>query len=261
MNTIIKLGGSLITDKNIERSYKAPVVQRLADEIHQAYQQIPDLRLVMGHGSGSFGHFSAKRHDTINGVSTREGWAGFAEVGTVASELNHLVTQTLRDADLPILSIQPSASAIATDGVITQMSLTQVNHALDNHLIPLLYGDVALDTVRGGTIISTETILAYLCQNIPVERVFLVGEVTGVFDLNGDVIPHITPDNIAHYQSALQGSAGVDVTGGMLSKVNDMLAIAQSQPNLSIHIIDGTQAGIVFDALMGNLNAGTRITV
>lgn len=260
MNTIIKLGGSLITDKNIERSYKAPVVQRLAHEIAQAYQQTPDLRLVMGHGSGSFGHFSAKRYNTINGVSTREEWAGFAEVATVAGELNRLVTESLRGANLPILPIQPSASAIATDGVITQMSLEQVNQALDHRLIPLLYGDVALDRVRGGTIISTETILAYLCQNMPVKHVFLVGEVAGVFDHNGAVIPHITPDNIAEYQSALQGSAGVDVTGGMLSKVRDMLSIATSQPDLTIHIIDGTQSGLVLDALTGNLNAGTRIT-
>lgn len=260
MNTIIKLGGSLITNKHIERSYKAEIVERLGDEIRQAYQQNPDLRLIMGHGSGSFGHFSAKRHNTINGVSSREEWTGFAEVGAVASELNNLVTRTLRQANLPILSIQPSASAIASDGIITHMSLTQVQQALEHHLIPLLYGDVALDTVRGGTIISTETILAYLCQNLPVQNVFLVGEVAGVLDTNGAVIPHITPKNIAQYQSALGGSAGVDVTGGMLSKVHDMLTIAQSQPNLSIHIIDGTQSGILFDALTGNLNAGTRIT-
>lgn len=260
MNTIIKLGGSLITNKNVERSYQAPIVERLADEIYRAYHQLPNLRLIMGHGSGSFRHFSAKRHNTINGVTTPEGWIGFAEVAHVASELNRLVTNTLRQADLPVLSLQPSASAIATDGVIAQMSLNQVHNALDHRLIPLLYGDVALDTVRGGTIVSTETILAYLCQNMPVKQVFLLGEVAGVLDRQGEVIPHITADNINHYQSALQGSSGVDVTGGMLSKVHDMLAIAQSQPDLAIHIIDGRQSGLLFEALTGNLNTGTRIT-
>jgi isopentenyl phosphate kinase len=260
MNTIIKLGGSLITDKNVERSYKVSIVERLGQEIYEAYQQTPDLRLVMGHGSGSFGHFSAKRHNTINGVSSNDQWIGFAEVASVASELNHLVTHTLRQANLPILRIQPSASAIANNGVITQMSLTQVNQALDHRLIPLLYGDVALDIARGGTIISTETILAYLCQNMPVKQVFLLGEVAGVLDSHGKVIPHITPDNIEQYQSALQGSSGTDVTGGMLSKVGDMLKIAQSQPNLTIHIIDGRQSGILFEALTGNLSSGTRIT-
>ncbi|MEO1290635.1 MAG: uridylate kinase, partial [Chloroflexota bacterium] len=87
MVTMIKLGGSLITDKTQEATLRPDVLARIADEIAQIYNS-HDLRLIVGHGSGSFGHFEAKRHGTIKGVETSEQWAGFASVARVASELN-----------------------------------------------------------------------------------------------------------------------------------------------------------------------------
>lgn len=67
MITLIKLGGSLITDKNSERSFNAEVVNQIAQTIQKAKQSTPTLKIIIGHGSGSFGHFEAKRHNTIYG--------------------------------------------------------------------------------------------------------------------------------------------------------------------------------------------------
>ena len=52
----LKLGGSLITDKSRPQTARLDVLERLASEIAQAYHKHPDLSLVIGHGSGSFGH-------------------------------------------------------------------------------------------------------------------------------------------------------------------------------------------------------------
>lgn len=260
MTTIIKLGGSLITDKQVEQSYRADVVARLADEIRRAREAQPELELIIGHGSGSFGHFTAKQHGTAQGVYTAAGWRGFAQVGNIAAELNGLVAGTLQAGGVPVWRIQPSASVMAVDGVITDMALTPLIQALKVALVPLVYGDVALDEARGGTIVSTESIITYLCGHIPIQRVILVGEVAGVLDEAGAVIPHITPQNIERYRAVLGGSAGVDVTGGMLTKVMDMLAIARSQAGLRVYIIDGRQAGLLQDVLLDEATAGTKIT-
>lgn len=259
MTTIVKLGGSLITNKREERSYRADVVARLADEIASAMDENPS-RLLIGHGSGSFGHFAAQRHRTMDGVQTAAQWHGFAEVASTAAELNGLVAATLRSAGLPIWRIQPSASAVCEDGVVMGMALPIINIALSNGLVPLLYGDVALDVVRGGTIISTENIIRYLAANSHVQRVILLGEVPGVLSADGAVIPHITPQNVGAYQDALGGSAGVDVTGGMYTKVMDMLAIAQSGDGVQVDIIDGREPDLLRDALRGLDVGGTRIT-
>lgn len=117
MHTLIKLGGSLITDKRVENSFRADVVARLADEIATAQKNNPQS-LIIGHGSGSFGHFAAHKYDTMTGVSTPDQWRGFAEVAYVAGELNRLVMKHLVNAGLPILKLQPSASALCHDGGI-----------------------------------------------------------------------------------------------------------------------------------------------
>ncbi len=76
--TLIKLGGSLITDKQVESSFRVDAMQRLSAEIVAAKQVTPNLKLIIGHGSGSFGHFAAKRHGTMQGVDTAAQWVGLS---------------------------------------------------------------------------------------------------------------------------------------------------------------------------------------
>lgn len=260
MITLIKLGGSLVTDKRIENSFRESVMTRIAAELRTVMDADPTLRIVVGHGSGSFGHVAAKRHNTIAGVRLPAEWRGFAEVGLVASELNYLVARALYTAQIPVVRLQPSASARAADGELIEMALHPLRSALEHGLTPLVYGDVALDDVRGGTIISTEKIFFYLARNLPVTQILLLGEVDGVYDPTGAVIPHITPANLSAVESALAGSSGVDVTGGMESKVRDMVALAQTVPNLAIRIISGLQPGLLRAVLVDGVSMGTLIS-
>lgn len=260
MLTFIKLGGSLITDKRKENTFRPDVAARAASEIRAALDQDANLRILIGHGSGSFGHVAAKRHDTIQGVNTREQWHGFADVAAAAAALNTLMSDVLRATGIPILRFQPSTSALARDGQLQHIAVDPIQRALDHGLIPLLYGDVAFDAVRGGTIISTETIFFYLAQQLPVKRIFLLGEVDGVYDQHWRVISIISPQNLAAVETALGGSEGTDVTGGMETKVRDMLALVQRVPGLEIRIFNGTAQGLLHRALLNEAQPGTLIT-
>jgi isopentenyl phosphate kinase len=244
MLTFVKLGGSLITDKRVEQAFRAEIATRVAFEIAQAIDATPQP-LIIGHGSGSFGHFPAHVHGTMDGVSTRDQWRGFAEVALAAADLNALMAHVLWEAGVPIWRIQPSASLIAQDGIPQSMAVQAIHTALANDLVPLVYGDVALDTTRGGTIVSTESLFTYLAQVLPVTKIVLVGEVGGVLDEAGKVIPRITPDTVSAAKSALKGSSGTDVTGGMLTKVTDMVALVERKPSLTIKIVNGTVAGVL----------------
>ena len=258
--TFVKLGGSLITDKRVENSFRAEAAARVAAEVQHALAQNPDLRLLLGHGSGSFGHVAAKQYGTMQGVHTTEQWRGFAHVATVAAELNHLMAKTLNQASVPVWRFQPSASALSRDGVLVSLALDPIREALSHALVPLVYGDVSLDHVRGGTIISTETVFFYLARHLPVTRIFLLGEVDGVYDGAGQVISSITPATLPAVESALGGSAGTDVTGGMETKVRDMLALVEAVPNLTIRIMSGTQPGLLEAALLEQGYPGTLLT-
>lgn len=259
MLTFIKFGGSLITDKGVEGSFHEAVVMRLGHEITTAMSANKDLQVLIGHGSGSFGHFAARQYGTMQGVHTPEQWRGFAHVATTAAELNHLTAKALQSAGLPIWHIQPSASARSRDGAIVSMAVEPIREAIAHGIVPLVYGDVSLDELRGGTIISTETIFFYLAHHLPVATILLLGEVEGVFNENGQIIAEITPVNLSAIEAALGGSAGTDVTGGMETKVRDMVALTQEITGLTIRIMNGSAKGLLRQTLLGETQPGTRI--
>ncbi|MBN1966863.1 MAG: uridylate kinase [Anaerolineae bacterium] len=261
MRLFLKLGGSLITDKTREASFLSERMAALAAAIAAARANNPSLQLLIGHGSGSFGHFAARRFGTVAGVQTAEQWAGFAEVGRTARQLNHLVTEALVEAGLPVWPLQPSASAQCADGVLQHLAVEPVQAALEQGLVPLVYGDVTLDAVRGGTIISTEMIFEYLAVRLRPRHVLLLGEVAGVLDADERLIPLITPATLPELTAALGGSHGIDVTGGMASKVQDMVRLAEHVPGLTVHILSGLAPDDVRAALIDPENSpGTRIT-
>ena len=243
MLTFLKLGGSLITDKRIAGHFQAETVRRAAQEIAAACTATPELQLVIGHGSGSFGHVAAQKYGTANGVYTPADWRGFAEVATAARTLNALVMDALHAANLPIFGLQPSASAVCHNGELQSLELTPIRTALDHGLVPVIYGDVALDDVRGGAIVSTEALFFFLAERLHPARIFLLGEVEGVYDAQGMLVPRISPQTFEQIASALGGSHGTDVTGGMAGKVQAMVSLVSRVPDLQICICGGTQPG------------------
>jgi isopentenyl phosphate kinase len=215
----------------------------------------------LGHGSGSFGHVSARRHRTLEGVRTAADWQGFAAVAAVAARLNRIVADAFLAAGTPVWSLQPSASARCRAGELAFLEAAPVGEALARGLVPLLYGDVALDEAQGGTIISTEQIFAYLARRFHPARLILVGAVDGVFrgdplrDPAAPLIPEISARNWPDVRAALGGSHATDVTGGMLSKVEQMLGLVRELPGLVVHLLSGERAGALEAALLQSTGA------
>lgn len=258
----LKLGGSLITDKTLVETVRPEVLTRLAAEIGRALSSSNDFILLIGHGSGSFGHVSAAKYGTRSGVDTREQWDGFAEVSSAAARLNAMVRLALVDAGIPAISFQPSASAICRDGRIESMSVEQILRSLKKGLVPIVYGDVAIDTALGGTIISTEEILTFLTPNLNPTAILLAGETDGVLDESGEIIESIGDQDMDEVRRLIGGSRGTDVTGGMATKVEGMVELAAAYPSLKIRILSGLVEGAVERCLINpSANFGTLITV
>jgi isopentenyl phosphate kinase len=260
MTIFLKLGGSLITDKSTPETIRPEVIKRLSEEVARAIKAAPDTSLLIGHGSGSFGHVAASKYGTRNGIRTGEGWRGFAKVSAAATRLNSIVLEALNNADVPVFHVQPSATAVCRDGWIAWMGLEPLQTALDHHLVPLIYGDVAIDSIRGGTIISTEEIFSWLADTIKPSRILLAGDREGVQDENGEIIPRITTETADSYRAMLGRSAATDVTGGMASKVKSMLGLCERHPDLDVVIFSGLIEGNVENALLGKpIVGGTRL--
>jgi isopentenyl phosphate kinase len=258
----LKLGGSLITDKSRPRTPRLDTIKRLAEEISAALAEEPSLRLILGHGAGSFGHVSAREHGTRAGVRTPEEWRGFAQVWWDASTLNHLVMGALNAAGLPAIALPPSASVIASDGRVASWDLYPLRAALREGLLPVVHGDVIFDLQRGGTILSTEDLFAHLAREIHPSRILLAGIEIGVwadYPQCTRLVSEITPRNISEIAPSLRGSIATDVTGGMESKVYHSLELVKANPGLEVSIFSGEEMGIVKGALLGS-QEGTLIS-
>ncbi len=259
---LLKLGGSLITDKKQPRTLRQKTLARLAEEIASAVDQRPSMRLVIGHGAGSFAHVSAKQHGTRQGVRNPEGWKGFVEVWWDAAILNRLVVEALNEVGLPVLALPPSAAIIASKGQVERWDLGPLEAALSAGLLPVIHGDVIFDSSRGGTILSTEDLFSHLARHLHPSRMLLAGMEQGVwedFPTRTNIIPNITPQNFQDLMPAVGGSTATDVTGGMEDKVEQCVSLSRSLPGMEILIFSGDEPGTLLEVLLGSKH-GTVIS-
>ncbi len=268
----LKLGGSLITDKSRPYTPRPDVLKSLARQIAAQRETHPGPRIILGHGSGSFGHTAAVEYKTRDGVSQSfqarrleedsRYWQGFAEVWYQASRLNRHVMDALREAGIPGMTFSPAASVYVEKGGVLEWDISRIKAALENDILPVVHGDVIFDRVKGGTILSTEELFEHLAREMRPKRILLAGLEDGVyanFPARGQKIRELTRESFKDIRQGVGESRGADVTGGMLSKVEHMLNLAEEIPDLSIQIFSGEQPGNLEKALKG-AHIGTLIS-
>lgn len=252
----IKIGGSIITDKFTPKTANIATIKRLALEIKKA-QKSQNLSVVISHGSGSFGHVSASKYNTANGLHNQRQLRGLSVVQQDAFEINRIVNQIFVDNNLNVLSFPPSSFCLASNRQIKTIYTDPIIYALKNGSIPIIFGDIIIDTANGCCIFSGEASLDNLLHNfrrkgIKVDLVIQAGNTYGVLDEKGKTIPKITPQNINIYKSAITGSATpTDVTGGMFEKVKQSLSMTKL--GTQVYILNGNIKNNLYKAMTGSI--------
>lgn len=259
----VKWGGSLITHKTRPRTVRRQVLRRLADELAAFRAAHPDVPILLGHGSGSFGHWAARAHNWQGRTPPAPAdWKAVMAVAQAAAELHAQVLETLRAAGIPAWSFPPSASVLAHNGQIRDWNIATLAHALQTGWVPVVYGDVVLDTRQGGAILSTEDLFMALAPLLRPTRLLLAGQEPGVWRAwpqREDIWSRITPAEWAAAQRGMGAAQGVDVTGGMAGKVARMVALVQQHPDVEVRIFSGLSPGTFRRALEGE-PVGTLIS-
>ena len=251
--TFLKLGGSLITDKDQPESALPEQIHSLLAQIADWQRANPSKKLLLGHGSGSFGHHAAARAGLQQGVHTPEQKLGYQQVWYAARRLNQIIIEQAQSLHLPLVAFPPSASVTTNERHVQTWNLQPLQSSLNMGLIPLVYGDVVSDLTLGGTILSTEDLFVHLARSLHPNRILLAGKVEGVFSdypANQLLLSQISCHT--DLQSVLHSSASLDVTGGMLSKVQSMQALCRELPGLSVQIFSAVAPGALQQALAGS---------
>lgn len=260
---LLKLGGSLVTDKRQETRARTDVIERLASELAEVWPRLRQrgVGLVLGHGSGSFGHVAAKRHGLGSGAERAlrdRPVIGAADTQNEAARLHRLLVDALLVAGVPAWSWAPSTALLARGGRLASGDLRSLERALHLGLLPVVYGDVVLDLELGATIASTEAVIDFLVARLSrrgrsgrrrwsIRRLLWFGETAGIYDSAGQTIPTIDKDNLRTVRRQIGEAAGTDVTGGMLLRLRTAGELARR--GIESWILDGRRPGALASAL------------
>lgn len=223
--TVLKLGGSVVTEKDRPETVDGAALDRAAEAIGAALDDSAGRTpagLVVVHGGGSFGHHHASEHGVSTTTGSKDPDAVLA-IHSAMTTLNRFVVDRLRTRDVPAVPVNPlSVAHRDRDGKLTLPS-GQVRVLVGEGFVPVLHGDVVAHEGAGVTVLSGDEIVADLAWSLDAESVGVCSTVPGVLDGDGEVIPRI--EEFDAVKGVLAGSDATDVSGGMEGKVRELLAL------------------------------------
>ncbi|MFA5614182.1 MAG: isopentenyl phosphate kinase [Methanoculleus sp.] len=243
---ILKLGGSVITDKSGGCAIDHARLHEIADQIAQNAQA-----LVLVHGAGSCGHPEARRYRINDGLDG-ENIPGVYHTHAAVSRLNAAVVDALRGAGVEAIGIHPLDLALAEGGRLVSFETRHIAEMTGHGIVPVLHGDVVMDRQKGACIVSGDQLVTRLATALGSRRVGLATDVAGVLQ-NGAVVPRIDRKIVETLD--IGGSGNTDVTGGMRGKIEELLALADA--SVDSHIFHVSMIG---QFLAGTGHGGTIVT-
>jgi isopentenyl phosphate kinase len=260
---LVKLGGSLITDKMRPGVARRGIIRRIASEIAALARPPRGARLVVGHGSGSFGHVAAAESGLARrGAASHACAQGIAHTQHRAADLHAIVVAALDEAGARPFSLAPSSFMTCSRGRVARLFSDPLFYALDLGLVPVVYGDVVLDRARGAVVVSTEEVfLALLAEaagrHVPVARAVWLGATEGVYARDGRTVERLTAAAASRRAGTVSGPAGLDVTGGMALRLRTAATLARR--GVPSFIVDGREPGVLPGAVAGHAPSGTHV--
>ena len=256
---ILKLGGSVVTDKDGELSAKTEAINRIAEEIKRA--DIDNLIIV--HGGGSFGHPTAQKWNLKDGFKEPTQKMGFAETHHVMTVLNGLIMDAFVWHEIPAVSYAPSTCFVTNNGRITSCDSPILEKMMKMGFLPVLYGDAVLDEKLGFTVLSGDQLVAYLAIKMKAEKIIIGVDTDGLYEADPKVNPTAKPylrlnlEQVKRVQAKIGGSQSTDVTGGMAGKVAELIPAVEA--GITVQIINATRNLRGLRALTGEKIEGTII--
>lgn len=261
---MLKLGGSLLTDKNKPSSIREEVVKSAVQQIIDANEKI-----ILIHGGGSIGHPLAKKYSISQGLdkSIPNQIFGLAETHQSMNKFNSYLINLFLEKKYPALSIQASSIFIKDSRFISTQSIDIIETALDLNILPILYGDIILDKQGSFSIISGDQIILELCENLKkynVSKVIFTMETDGLYiddktsHENCILVTECYSDELESLKLADLGQK-IDVTGGIRGKLDFIKQICKN--NIPVQLINGLKEEYIYKSLKNQKINCTNILI
>ena len=253
---IIKLGGSVITDKTKECTFKTDTMDKLSESIKKSEKE-----LILVHGAGSFGHILAKEYELNQGYKRHEQIKGFSLTHEKVQALNSLVLKSLQKHDINAVSISPHSSVKLNNHILEKIDYNIFEEYLEKKFTPVTFGDVVLDKKLGFSICSGDLLIEALAEHFKPEKIVFAIDEDGLytsnpkFDKKAKLIKKTNLKELEMLSTELDKHA--DVTGGMGGKLQTIKNIAEH--GIDTVLLNGNKPDRLYKVLIGEETKSTII--
>jgi isopentenyl phosphate kinase len=240
---LIKLGGSIITNKQRPLSARISTVDRIAKQIKKIQEP-----LIVVHGGGSFGHYWSVKYD-MHTKPARYDLRGVSIVKNSMIELNKIVLDCFVKNKLAPYCLPPTDFMDGDRPIPSKVK--EIKKIAESGLVPVTYGDALWYGGKKSYILSGDRIMSILAKSLRPRLAVFVLNVDGLYsDLKTKKLIHNMKDD----QVSIQGIP-MDVTGGMKRKVQEATRI--SKMGLKVFFVNGNKPERITNAIQKNKFEGT----
>lgn len=216
---VLKLGGSLITDKRRPFTLRRDTLERVSTAVAEAAQR---HRVVLVHGGGSYGHYAVQR---AGGLAQKL----VTDVSYWMTVLNVEVVSALLRAGALAAGLPTWAVAHRSAGRL-RLNSRIIEGLLELNVVPVTHGGLIATDEGTFEILSGDTLAAELAIELPASALIYLMDADGVYTDDPRLNPRAELIRVLRREDVDRvrgGSAGVDVTGGLALKLREAFRAAE----------------------------------
>ena len=264
--TIIKLGGSLLTDKSKPYTARKSVIESAAKELKICIDEGLIESLVIVHGVGSYGHPPVLEYKLHMGYKGPEQFLSLSKTQRVVNEFRFLLTEEFQKAGLSVNLLHASSMVVAEKMRIADAYFEPLKGWLSLGMIPLLGGDLLYDTTMGFSVGSGDVLAVELAKRLKAKRLVFAMDVPGIYNEN----PRTNPDallldtidihDVFQILEGMQQIGKLDASGAMKGKLSSIsVAMDLIEEGLETTLLSMMEHGNLIGLLKGQDIKCTRI--
>ncbi|RDE14805.1 MAG: amino acid kinase [Candidatus Thorarchaeota archaeon] len=266
--TVIKLGGSLLTDKSKPYEARKPVIRSVTRELKTCIDDGLIKSLVVVQGVGSYGHPPILEHGLHKGFKGPEQLLPLSKTQRKVNEFREMVAAEFHLAGLPVNLLHPSSMITAEKMRILKYFLDPLKGYLSLGMVPLLGGDMLYDTTMGFSVGSGDQLAVMLARELDAKRLIFAMDVPGIYtgnpktDPRASIIEQVNLNEIDKVLAQMGSSGTADASGAMKGK---LMSIAQArdlvEAGLEVTLLSMMKPGNLHGLLEGKAITCTRVVV
>ena len=240
---LIKLGGSIITNKEKPLSVRGKTINNLAKSLKKINEP-----MIIVHGGGSYGHYWSVKY-SMHTKERKYDLRGVAIVKNSMIELNKIILNSLLKNRLNPYCLPPTDFMSGNKPISKKVK--EIEKIAKSGLIPVTYGDALWYGQKKTYILSGDKVMTHLAKILrPRLCIFVLNEDGLYSDLKSKKLIYELRD-----KRHLISENKMDVTGGMTRKVEEALKIAKI--GMNVFFVNGNKPERILKAVSDRKFEGT----